>query len=422
MSALQIAAVAITIGLNALDGFDVLAISFASPGISRAWGIDRAALGVVLSMELIGMGLGSICIGGVADRIGRRRTLLGCLVVMASGMVLSSRAGGIGALSLWRVFTGLGIGGMLAATNAVAAEFSNRRRRSLNVSLMAIGYPIGAVVGGMIAAVLLRQGDWRVVFEFGALMTAAFAPLVWWFVPESIGWLCQHRPADALARVNHTLVRMRHATVPALPAATAAMRQSSLADIFRPGLLQVTVPVTLAYFLHITTFYFILKWVPKIVVDMGFSPSSAAGVLVWANVGGATGGAVLGLLSLRLGLKKLTIAALVTSTLMLAVFGRGQPNLADLSIVCAVAGFCTNAAVVGLYGILAQAFPTYVRATGTGFAIGTGRAGAMLSPIIAGYLFHAGFSLEFVSVSMGAGSLAAAAALSFLPARSIVLP
>jgi len=106
----------------------------------------------------------------------------------------------------------------------------------------------------------------------------------------------------------------------------------------------------------------------------------------------------------------------------LAVFGRGQPNLADLSIVCAVAGFCTNAAVVGLYGILAQAFPTYVRATGTGFAIGTGRAGAMLSPIIAGYLFHAGFSLEFVSVSMGAGSLAAAAALSFLPARSIVPP
>jgi benzoate transport len=415
MSALQIAAVAITIGLNALDGFDVLAISFASPGISRAWGIDRAALGIVLSMELIGMGLGSICIGGVADRIGRRRTLLGCLVVMTCGMVLSSRAAGIGALSLWRVFTGLGIGGMLAATNAVAAEFSNRRRRSLNVSLMAIGYPIGAVVGGMIAAVLLRQGDWRVVFEFGALMTAAFVPLVWWFVPESIAWLCQRRPEAALAHVNRTLMRMRHASVPALPAASSAPQKSSLTDIFRPGLRQVTVPLTLAYFLHITTFYFILKWVPKIVVDMGFSPSSAAGVLVWANVGGATGGAVLGLLSLRLGLKKLTMAALVMSTVMLAIFGRGQSNLADLSIVCAVAGFCTNAGVVGLYGILAQAFPTYVRATGTGFAIGTGRAGAMLSPIIAGYLFHGGFSLEFVAVSMGAGSLAAAAALSFLP-------
>jgi benzoate transport len=420
MSAVQIAAIAITIGLNALDGFDVLAISFAAPGISREWGIDRAALGFVLSMELIGMGLGSIGLGGVADRIGRRRTLLGCLTVMTCGMLLSARAGGLAGLSLSRVFTGLGIGGMLATTNAVAAEFSNRHHRSLSVSLMAIGYPIGAVIGGSIAALLLRQGNWRVVFEFGALMTAAFFPLVWWFVPESIAWLCQRRPADALARVNRTLARMHLATIAALPVAAAAAQERSLADIFRPRLLRVTVPVTLAYFLHITTFYFILKWAPKIVVDMGFSPASAAGVLVWANVGGATGGAVLGLLSLRFAQQRLTIAALIMSTLMLAVFGRGQANLADLSIACAAAGFFTNAAVVGLYGILAQVFPTYVRATGTGFAIGTGRAGAMLSPIIAGYLFRDGFSLEFVAIAMGTGSLGAAAALLLLPRPSIV--
>src|SRR5258708_38005310 len=191
MSAIQIAAVAITIGLNALDGFDVLAISFASPGIARGWGIDRAALGFVLSMELIGMGLGSIMLGGVADRIGRRRTLLGCLVVMTSGMIMATRAKGVCDLSVWRVFTGLGIGGMLAAINAVAAEFSSDRRRSLNVSLMAIGYPIGAVVGGSIAPLLLKQGDWRVVFEFGAAATGVFIPVVGWLVPQTLARLCQ---------------------------------------------------------------------------------------------------------------------------------------------------------------------------------------------------------------------------------------
>src|SRR5450631_2229026 len=174
MSAIQIAVVVITIGLNALDGFDVLSISFASPGIARAWGIDRAILGVILPMELIGMGLGSILLGGVADKIGRRRTVLGCLVVMTLGMFMAARAKGVYDLSIWRVFTGLGIGGMLAAINAVAAEFSNARRRSLNVSLMAIGYPIGAVIGGSIAALLLKQGDWRVVFVFGATATAVF--------------------------------------------------------------------------------------------------------------------------------------------------------------------------------------------------------------------------------------------------------
>jgi benzoate transport len=418
MSFMQIATVVITIGLNALDGFDVLAISFASPGIAREWGIDRAALGFVLSMELIGMGLGSMLLGGVADKVGRRRTLLGCLVVMTLGMIMATRAKGVYDLSVWRVITGLGIGGMLAGINAVAAEFSNDRRRSLNVSLMAIGYPIGAVVGGSIAALLLKQGNWRVVFEFGAAATALFIPLVLWLVPESIAWLCQRQPTGALASVNRTLVRMGHEPIAELPAVSLQARERSVTDIFSPQLIRVTVLVTLAYFLHITTFYFILKWVPKIVVDMGFTPSSAAGVLVWANVGGASGGAVLGLLSLRFGLKHLTMLVLVLSTVMVSVFGRGQADLAQLSLVCAVTGFCTNAGVVGLYGILAQAFPTSVRATGTGFAVGTGRAGAMLAPIIAGYLFRGGYSLQFVAIAMSAGSLVGAVALWLLPLRA----
>jgi len=417
MSVIQIAVVVITIGLNALDGFDVLAISFASPGIAREWGIDRAALGFVLSMELVGMGLGSMLLGGVADKIGRRRTLLGCLVVMASGMIMATRVKGVYDLSVWRVITGFGIGGMLAAINAVAAEFSNDRRRSLNVSLMAIGYPIGAVIGGSIAALLLKRGDWRVVFQFGAAATAAFIPLVLWLVPESIAWLCQRQPSGALASVNRSLVRMGHEPIAELPLVSLDARKRSVADIFSPQLIRVTVLVTAAYFLHITTFYFILKWVPKIVVDMGFTPSSAAGVLVWANVGGASGGAVLGLLSLRFGLKHLTMLVLVLSTIMVTVFGRGQADLAQLSLVCAVTGFCTNAGVVGLYGILAQAFPTHVRATGTGFAVGTGRAGAMLAPIIAGYLFRGGYGLQFVAIAMSAGSLVGAVALWLLPLK-----
>jgi MFS family permease len=307
---------------------------------------------------------------------------------------------------------------MLAAINAVAAEFSNNQRRSLNVSLMAIGYPIGAVIGGSIASLLLKRGDWRVVFEFGAAATALFIPLVLWLVPESIAWLCQRQPAGALTSINRSLVRMGHEPIAELPAVPLDARTRSIADIFSPQLIRVTVLVTAAYFLHITTFYFILKWVPKIVVDMGFTPSSAAGVLVWANVGGASGGAVLGLLSLRFGLKPLTMLALVLSTFMVSVFGRGQADLAQLSLVCVITGFCTNAGVVGLYGILAQAFPTHVRATGTGFAVGLGRAGAMLAPIIAGYLFRGGYGLQFVAIAMSAGSLVGAVALWLLPLQS----
>jgi benzoate transport len=415
MSRLQIAVIAITVGLNALDGFDVLAISFASPGIARDWGVDLKTLGYTLSMELIGMGFGSILLGGVADWIGRRRTLLGCLAAMALGMIMAARANGLLDLSLWRVFTGFGIGGMLASINAVAAEFSNSRRRSLNVSLMAIGYPIGAVVGGSIAAQLLKHYDWRSVFEFGAAATALFLPVVFCYVPESVSWLCRRQPAGALAMVNRGLRRMGYAEVSDLPVISAENRKRSVLDVFSPQLVRVTVLLSLAYFLHVISFYFLLKWVPKIIHGMGFTASSAAGVLVWANVGGAAGGAVLGLLSLRFGLKPLTIFVFAMSALMLAVFGRGEANLAQLSLICAIAGFFTNAGIVGMYGIFAQAFPTHVRATGTGFAVGFGRCGAVLGPVIAGYMFDAGYSREFVATVMGVGSLLAAVTLWLLP-------
>src|ERR1700680_2104428 len=168
MTRAQVRVVAITVGLCALDGFDVLAISFASPGIAHEWHVNRAALGVVLSMELLGMGVGSILLGGVADRVGRRYAVLGCLLVMALGMTMATTARSIPDLSLWRVVTGFGIGGMLASLNAIASEFAHTRRRALGGSLMAIGYPLGAVVGGSIAAMLLARRDWRSVFEFGA--------------------------------------------------------------------------------------------------------------------------------------------------------------------------------------------------------------------------------------------------------------
>src|SRR5262249_35356217 len=160
-------AVAVTIGLNALDGFDVLSIAFASPGIAAEWHPSKTALGWLQSMELAGMALGSILLGGVADKIGRRATILGCLVVMTAGMFLASQATGMTPLCVYRVMTGLGIGGTLAAINAVAAEFSNARARNLSVSIMSIGYPLGAVVGGTIVTQLLKGHDWRSVFYFG---------------------------------------------------------------------------------------------------------------------------------------------------------------------------------------------------------------------------------------------------------------
>jgi len=143
-------ACSLTVGLNGLDGFDVLSISFASPGIAKDWGIDKATLGWVLSMELLGMRAGVAPARAVADKLGRRPTILGCLVAMAIGMFGAGHAQGVSALLLWRLLTGLGIGGTLASINAAAAELSNRRWAQLRLALMVIGYPLGGSLGGFV--------------------------------------------------------------------------------------------------------------------------------------------------------------------------------------------------------------------------------------------------------------------------------
>ena len=426
MKPLQVMAIVICILLTALDGFDVLAISFASPGIAAEWGINRAALGIVLSMELIGMAFGSVIFGSAADSFGRRPTVFVCLFLMTVGMYLASTADSVQILSVYRLATGLGIGGMLATGNALTAEFSNARRRNLAVILMAAGYPVGVIVGGSIASVLLVEHDWRAVFLLGAVATGAFFPLVWWFLPESVAYLADRQPKGALERINATLRRFGHASIEELPPPRVREAGISTWELFTPRLRRTTILLTGAYFLHIMTFYFILKWIPKIVADMGFSASTAGGVLVWANVGGLAGALLLGFLSLKIRIRGLVIAALLGGAVGVVMFGFGQTNLPRLSLAAAGAGFFTNAAVVGMYALFARMFPTDVRAGGTGFAIGVGRGGSAIGPMVAGFLFAAGAALSQVAMVMAAGSLIAAIliamAASMAEPAPVVLP
>ena len=277
-----------------------------------------------------------------------------------------------------------------------------------------IGYPVGAAAGGFITSANLSLESWRSVFHFGATVTLVFIPLVFFLMPESVHWLARKQPAGALVKINRTLKRLGHSTVAALPAITAEVRKRSIGDIFRAGFLPITLIVTFAYFFHITTFYFIVKWVPQIVTSLGFAPSEAGNVLSWLNVGGATGGTVVGLLGMRFPIKPVTITVMLLSTIAVTIFGRTAPDLVRLILICMAAGFFTNGAITGMYTIFAQAFPTHVRAFGTGVAVGVGRLGSVLAPIIGGFLLNANLPLARVAMIMALGSLVAATLLLFL--------
>jgi benzoate transport len=414
MTRLQYVIVALTVALNALDGFDVMAISFASPGIAVEWKTTMAGLGLILSMELWGMCLGSVFLGGMADVIGRRPTILGCLLLMTAGMFMVTTTSDLVVLSSWRLVTGLGIGGMLAAINAQAAEFSSTKSRPMMIALMTAGYPIGGVVGGLAVTQMLKVFDWRSVFYFGCGMTMLLIPLVYFIMPESVHWLVRKRPAGVLERVNATMARLGHAAISVLPDLKDEAQRKAWIDIFSKTMLVTTLIVTAAYFFHIITFYYILKWVPKLVVNMGFSPSAAGGVLTWASVGGATGCLTFGYLTKHFDLKKLTLFMFVCSWLTTVLFGQTTNDLTVLSTLVAIAGYFINSGIVGLYSLIAQVFPTHVRASGTGFAIGVGRGGSVLSPIVAGLFLQGGMELPLLSTIMGTGSILAFVALVLL--------
>jgi benzoate transport len=414
MSRLQWLIVILTVALNALDGFDVMAISFASPGIAAEWKTTMAGLGLILSMELWGMAAGSVLLGGVADLIGRRPTILGCLFLMTVGMYMVTTTEVVWEFSAWRFITGLGIGGMLAAINAQAAEFSNHKSRAFAIAIMSAGYPIGGVVGGLVVTQLLKIYDWRSVFYFGTAVTALMIPLVFFIMPESVHWLVRKRPLGALERVNATMSKLGHAVTAMLPDLKHEVRSKAWVDIFSKAMIATTLIVTAAYFLHIVTFYYILKWVPKLVVNMGFSPSAAGGVLTWASVGGAIGCLSFGYLTKYFDLKKLTLFFFVCSWLATIIFGQTTNDLFVLSALVALAGYFINSGIVGMYSLVAQAFPTHVRASGTGFTIGVGRGGSVLSPIVAGIFLEGGMELPVLSLIMGTGSILAFAALMWL--------
>lgn len=415
MGGFQVMVVLISILLNALDGFDVLAITFAAPGISEDWAISRSALGVVISSGLAGMAAGSIVLSPIADRFGRRPTIIICLLLMTVGMFLTATASSITMLCVYRIVTGLGIGGLIPSITAVSAEFSNEKRRDLAVSAMTIGFPIGGLLGSYLSAELIDMGGWRAIFHAGGFITAAFLPLVWFGVPESLEFLATKGGAASLGKINAILKRMGHKPVPEAHAAAPAQKSADPRELFGPEFRVLTLLLISAYFLHIMTFYFYSGWLPKILTDAGFTTSTALNTAAIMNIGGIIGGVAIGWVTPYFGLKRLAVISMAGTSVTMALFALVTTDLPLQRIVAFILGVFMFGGIVGLYAFLARAFPARLRVTGCGLAIAIGRGGGIIGPVLGGVLLDAG--LRAGSVLMVVGVAAAFGAVFLLPTR-----
>jgi len=404
------------LGLMALDGYDVLSISFAAPGLTEEWGLSKAALGVLLPLELLGIAFGSIGMGLLADNNGRRPITLLSLVMVTIGMLAAAIAPNVYILGAARIFTGIGVGGMLATVTATASDFCNAKNRAFVVVLVAGGYSFGIYLGATFLSPLLKQFDWRITFYLGAACSAIFIPLVYFFVPETISYLTRKRPKNALEKIRKIFATLGHSKPETLGAPKIDSQEKiSPFSLFKPGIAIVTTIMVIAYFGNIATYYYFVKWLPTIATDIGYSKSEASSILGMISLGGVFGSIGVSIVSRFMSIKPLMIAVLILSGIGVAVFPYFAESLVQMKIVGFATGLCIFGAISGFFGLWAISFPPKLLGAGTGLVLGIGRGGAILGPFVPGLLFTIGLGFKSVAIIMAIGSLLAGIVVIFLP-------
>ncbi len=185
----QITVFLVCIMMNMLDCMVVLVIAYAAPALAADWSTGPETLGTIFSAGLFGMTAGAIFLAPIADRIGRRRMVITCLIIMGSGILLTAFARSEGELIFLRFASGLGIGSMLATVATIAAEYAPNRNRNFIMSFVLSGYPIGAVLSGLAAASIIPEYGWRAMFIVAGFATLVTLPVVWGLLPESLDFL-----------------------------------------------------------------------------------------------------------------------------------------------------------------------------------------------------------------------------------------
>ena len=419
MQPVQILAVAICVVINMLDGFDVLVMAFTAPSIRAEWSLEPQSVGILLSSGLFGMAAGSLFIAPLADRLGRRNNILICLVIISAGMFASAFTHSVSELAAARVVTGIGIGGALASLTTITAEYSSYKRQGFAISMVQSGYPVGATIGGTIAAFLIVAWGWRSVYLFGAACTLLMIPLVLRYLPESLEYLIERKPRNALEKVNHLLEKLGMDRLAELPESRRMgnAAKGGVLDLVSTPLRASTLLLWCAFFMVMLSFYFVLSWTPTLLTEAGLRAEQGISGGVLMNIGGIMGGATLGYLTARFSAHRLTSLYMVLCVIFMTIFGLLEGYLGPMLIVGFIVGYFIFGSIIGLYSIAPDIYSTEIRNTGMGWAIGVGRFGGIIGPSAAGFLLAQGWTGAQCFYVFGIPLLIAMAAVVLLKGR-----
>ncbi len=385
----------LTICITLVDGYDLQTMSFVAPELVTDWRIDRSLLAPVLTGSLIGMALGSLALGWLGDRIGRKKSFVLCTVFLFVGSLLSASATALPELFAWRVLTGIGLGGVTPLAATLISEWTPARTRSVAVACAVVAIPLGGMGGAQVAHWIIPLYGWRMIFYVGAALPLVVCVLAWAALPESPKFLV-HRPARGheLARALNRLMGERrfdgtevfHIDEPQPP------HGSGFFVILQPAYLRTTLLLWVAFACNTLALYAFVNWLPTIITSIGLPRATGLQSSTFFNFGGffgAVGGAVL----IRYVGSRAVSAALATIGAIATVFigatlsgVSGDPE-ARLFLLVALAGASLNGMQCFIYAVGAHSYPTYVRGAAVGCAQTVSRLGGVLSSAIAGAYF-----------------------------------
>jgi predicted MFS family arabinose efflux permease len=309
------------------------------------------------------------------------------LSVIGGGMLLTATADDHTSMSACRFITGLGIGAMVSNIGTMVLESVEPARRTRCLGLVLVGTPIGALVSGSVTLFVIETAGWQAVFICGGALTLAMIPAVYFGLPESAQYLLGRSP----------------------PGDDTTNREVRVTDVFRGALLRSTIPIGLIHFISMFAYYAFASWAAKLITQMGNSDSAGISVALLINVGGIAGAVLIGFLTARFGLRRITILGFCATGGALALFGLLPEVVWLLGLIAVLAGFALFGTQVSLYTMVAANYPPSVRVTAIGLAFSIGRIGSILGPYVAGALLAYGVGRAVLFIAIALPQLIAAA-------------
>jgi AAHS family 4-hydroxybenzoate transporter-like MFS transporter len=396
-----------------LDGFDTAAIGYIAPSLLREWGVAKPALGPVLSAALFGLAAGALATGPLADRYGRKRVLLGAVLIFGLACLSSSYARSLDELTVLRFFTGLGLGAAMPNAVTLVSEYCPDRRRAMLTNAMFCGFPLGASLGGFLAAWIIPLWGWRGVLTLGGITPLVLVVLLLALLPESARFMVAKAwPADriraVLRRISSSADRSeRFVTV---EGAGAAKTGNGIGVILSRPYRAGTFSLWIAYFMGLVIFYSLINWMPVLFSDAGLDPRTATLISALFPLGGV-GAIASGWLMDRFNANLIVAGGYGLTALAIYCIGQAAGNVGALVVIVFLAGTIMNTSQTSLPALAAAFYPTQGRATGVAWMLGLGRFGGIAGSFLVAELTlrHLGFSGIFAV--MAVPGLAAAAAL-----------